>query len=108
MNEYIQVVTTTANRDEALAIARSLIDKRLAACVQIGGPITSIYRWREQIESSEEWVCIAKTQRKFYAEVEQAILSLHTYDTPEILVVPIVEGSAKYLSWLKAETSAPE
>jgi periplasmic divalent cation tolerance protein len=104
MPDYIQVVTTTDKREDAERIARELVEQRLAACVQLVGPISSIYRWQGQIETAQEWQCWAKTRRDLYDAVEQAIRVLHPYEVPEILAVPIVAGSAAYLEWLEGET----
>ncbi len=104
MTDYIQVVTTTQRKQDAEAIARALVQERLAACVQIVGPITSTYRWQGQIETSEEWQCWAKSRRALYDEIEQAILRLHAYEVPEILAVPVLAGSRSYLAWLDEET----
>ena len=101
---HIQVITTTARREEAERIARELVETRLAACVQIVGPITSTYRWRGKIETDEEWQCWAKTRGELFARVEEAIRRIHPYEVPEILAVPIVAGSAGYLAWLEGET----
>ncbi len=103
MSEYIQVVTTIDSREGAERIARELVQRRLAACVQIVGPIGSTYRWQGKIERAEEWQCWAKTRRELYEPIEQAIGRLHPYDVPEILAIPIVAGSADYLAWLDAE-----
>ena len=103
---HIQVVTTTALREEAERIARELVEARLAACVQIVGPITSTYRWQGQIETGEEWQCWAKTRGALFARVEEAIRRIHPYEVPEILAVPVVAGSASYLAWLDAETTS--
>jgi periplasmic divalent cation tolerance protein len=107
LSDYIQVITTTPDRDMALAIARELIAKRLAACVQIGGPVTSTYRWQGNIETSEEWLCVGKCRAEHFATVEQTITRLHSYDVPEIVAVPIVAGSQSYLDWLADETAQP-
>jgi periplasmic divalent cation tolerance protein len=108
MIDAIQVVTTTAERTDAQRIAKSLLEQRLAACVQISGPIESSYWWNEQIETSQEWLCAVKTLRSMYDRVEQAIRELHPYDEPEILAVQIVAGSRGYLQWLadSIETSS--
>ena len=71
----------------------ALVERRLAACVQIVGPIRSTYRWKEQIETTQEWQCVAKTRRELYERVEEAVKSLHPYEVPEILAVPIVAAS---------------
>jgi len=100
MSDHIEVVTTTAAQDEARRIARSLVEARLAACVQVRGPIHSTYRWKGQVETAEEWQCVAKTRRDLYARVEQAIRELHPYEVPEILAVAIVQASPAYAQWL--------
>lgn len=99
-SEYIQIVTTTERREDADQIAQTLVERRLAACVQVAGPITSTYRWLGKIETAEEWQCWAKTRRELYGKVEQAILEIHPYEVPEIVAMPIAEGSRAYLAWL--------
>ena len=106
--QYIQIVTTTETSEEAQKIARALIDRRLAACVQIAGPITSVYRWKGEVETAEEWMCVAKTREDLYAEAEAAIREHHSYEVPEILGMPIEHGSASYLNWLDAELKADQ
>lgn len=98
--EAIQVTTTVADRADAERIAASLVAKRLAACVQVSGPIESTFRWKGQIETSQEWVCTIKTRLNLYPIVEQALRELHSYDEPEIIAVPIVAGSERYLAWI--------
>ena len=106
MAEYIQVVTTTEEEQDALAIARALVEERLAACVQVLGPITSTYRWEGKIETSREWQCWAKSRRELYEQIEQTIRRLHPYDVPEILAVEILAGSRSYLAWLDEQLGA--
>ncbi len=101
--EALVVLTTTGNREDAERIARSLVERRLAACAQVVGPIRSIYRWQGEIETAEEWQLWAKTQRGLYERVEQAIRSAHPYEVPEILALPVAAGSAAYLEWLGGE-----
>ena len=103
MHETVQINTTTATKADAERIAAALVERRLADCVQVGGPIRSCYRWEGKIETADEWVCTAKTTREAYDQVEQAIRELHSYDEPEILAVPIVAGSPGYLSWLREQ-----
>jgi periplasmic divalent cation tolerance protein len=103
MPEYIQVVTTTAQREDAERIARTLVEKRLAACVQVLGPIASTYRWHSAIETGEEWQCWAKTRRELYGAVEAAIRRLHPYEAPEILALAVVAGGKDYLAWIDAQ-----
>lgn len=107
MAEYIEVHTTTDSQERAQTIARAIVSRRLAACVQISGPITSVYWWQGKMEQAEEWLCTAKTRATLYGEIEQAIREVHTYDVPEILAVEVVAGNASYLDWVTQETSAP-
>jgi periplasmic divalent cation tolerance protein len=107
MAEFVQVLTTTNSRELADTLARALVERRLAACVQIAGPVKSVYRWQGTIETADEWQCWIKTTRERFVAVERAIRELHTYTVPEIIAVPIVAGSADYLKWLGEETSDP-
>jgi periplasmic divalent cation tolerance protein len=100
MKSYIQITTTTETKEQAQTIAQQLVEAKLAACVQITGPITSIYRWKGKVENTQEWLCLIKTQDDLYDKVEAAIKSLHPYETPEIIAVPIVKGSKEYLNWI--------
>jgi periplasmic divalent cation tolerance protein len=104
MSDAIQISTTTGDRATAERIAAELVDRRLAACVQISGPITSTYRWQEKIETTEEWLCTIKTLAAKFSAVEAVICKLHPYDVPEILAVPVVAGSAAYLEWLRSKS----
>lgn len=105
MTSYIQVVTTTDKREDAHRIARHLIEKRLAACVQLVGPIRSLYRWKGNIEEADEWQCYIKTRADLWPTVEREIKLLHPYETPEIMALPILAGSPDYLNWIDDETS---
>ncbi len=100
-NKYIQVVTTISGKRGAEKIANALIKGRLAACVQIAGPIKSIYRWKGKIEIAKEWVCIIKTKKSLYKKVETAIKKIHPYEVPEIIAVPIAAANKDYLKWIK-------
>ena len=101
----ILVLTNVADRAFATALARALLEARLAACVNIGAPVESIYHWRGGIETAIEIPVAIKTQSALYSNVEDAIRKLHPYDTPEIIAIPVVEGDARYLEWLAAETA---
>jgi periplasmic divalent cation tolerance protein len=103
MTPYIQVVTTTESKEDAEKIARALVEERLAACVQLVGPIESTYWWKGSIETAQEWVCHIKTHESLYDELERAILAIHAYETPEIIAMSIVAGSNDYLEWLASE-----
>lgn len=100
----IQVTTTVGSRAEAERIACMLVEQRLAACVQVVGPITSCYRWQGVIETASEYLCVAKSRHELFVSIEQAIRSLHPYQVPEILATPVVAGSSDYLAWLREET----
>jgi periplasmic divalent cation tolerance protein len=106
MESFLQVTTTTESEEEAKIIARHLVDEKLAACVQILGPITSTYRWKGKVVTAEEWLCVIKTHEGLYKELEKAIISLHSYETPEIIAVPIKKGSPDYLNWLEDEVKS--
>ncbi len=104
MNRFIQIITTVPRRQDVEKISKALLDKRLAACVQIGGPVKSIYRWHGKIEKAREWICAIKTKKSLYKKVEKVIIEIHPYEVPEIIVIPITGGSRDYLKWLSAET----
>ena len=99
MTELITVSTTTENKQDASRIASTLVENRLAACVQIHGPVESTYRWEGKVETAMEWICTAKTERRLYDRVECAIQDLHPYDVPEIIALPILEVSRSYRKW---------
>jgi periplasmic divalent cation tolerance protein len=105
MDKYIQIITTVDKRPAAERIAKILIAKRLAACVQVGGPVKSIYRWKGKVETSREWLCVIKTRKSLYKKVETAIKKNHPYEVPEIIVIPIAQGSKDYLKWIFSETA---
>ncbi|MEO0085251.1 MAG: divalent-cation tolerance protein CutA [candidate division WOR-3 bacterium] len=98
----LEVVTTVSTRRDARRIARTLVEERLAACVQVVGPIQSTYRWQEQIETAAEWLCLIKTTRRRYPRLETRIRQLHPYTTPQIVALPLARGSRDYLDWLAA------
>jgi periplasmic divalent cation tolerance protein len=100
MTDCVQVLTTAASEAEAERIAAALVEARLAACVQVVGPIVSHYRWQGAVEREREWQCLAKTTMARFAEVEAAIRELHSYEEPEIVATPILAGSPGYLGWL--------
>ena len=103
MKDYIQIITTTGTEADAQAIAAALVERRLAACVQIRGPIGSTYRWKGEVTTAEEWQCVAKTRTALYGRVEAAIKKLHPYEVPEILAVPIVAASEDYCRWIDGQ-----
>jgi periplasmic divalent cation tolerance protein len=100
VTDFVQVLTSTGSEEEARRISEALVERRLAACVQVAGPIVSRYRWQGEVEEAREWQCLAKTEASRYPEVEAAIRELHSYEEPEIVATPIVAGSAGYLAWI--------
>ena len=98
------VITNAPDRDVALKIARALIERKLAACVNILAECTSVYRWQGKLETATEVPLLIKTRAAIYPELEAAIKSLHPYELPEIVAVPIERGSPEYLEWVNAET----
>jgi periplasmic divalent cation tolerance protein len=99
--EPILVLTTAGSRDEAANIAASLVESHLAACVQIVSEIESVYRWEGKIAREPEWLLLCKTTAGRYADVERAILEMHSYTTPEVVAIRIEGGSGSYLDWLR-------
>lgn len=104
---YVQVLTAAGSREEAEAIADALLERRLAACVQLVGPVHSRYWWQGRLESAEEWLCLAKTSAGRADEAMAEIGRRHSYDNPELTVTPIVAGSDAYLGWIDAVTDSP-
>ncbi len=103
MVEFMQVVVVVGSKEEAEKISRKVVEKRLAGCAQVLGPIASTYWWKGKIEKAKEWLCLMKSRADLYQELETAIHRLHSYDVPEILATPIVSGSKGYFVWLESE-----
>lgn len=106
--KFFQIITTTDKRESAERIAKALLEKRLAGCVQIWGPISSSYWWENKIEKADEYIIFIKTRGELYKAVEKTIKELHPYDVPEIIALPILMGYAEYLEWLFNETRTPD
>ncbi len=102
MARYVQVVTTVDSMAAAERIARTVVEQRLAACVQIS-QCTSIYRWQGAIESAAEFSCVMKSREDLCAELESVIRRCHPYEVPEILVAEVLSGNPEYLDWLNVE-----
>jgi periplasmic divalent cation tolerance protein len=105
MREFIVVYVTAGSLDEADRLARGLVEERLAACVNRIGPIQSVYRWEGKLEQSEEHLLIIKTERDLFSALEKRVRELHTYSVPEIVALPIIDGSQDYLRWLGEQTA---
>jgi len=100
------VLTNLPNRAAAEELADTLIEKKLAACVNILAPCRSVYRWKDAVQHDEEHPMLIKTTAERYAALEQAVLAGHPYELPEIIAMPIERGLAAYLDWVAAETKA--
>jgi periplasmic divalent cation tolerance protein len=100
MIDIVLVLTTVADGDRADSIARALVEERLAACVNVHGPMTSFYRWRGAVERDAERQLVIKTTRGRLPALETRLRALHSYELPEFVVVPIESGSAAYLGWV--------
>lgn len=103
MEAYL-VITNLPDRESAARLARALVDKRLAACINILSPCRSIYRWKGAVENAEEIPMLIKTSRSRYPELEAAIRTGHPYELPEIIAVPLAAGLPAYIEWIEAET----
>jgi periplasmic divalent cation tolerance protein len=103
--EALVVYITAPNEDEAAGIARALVESKLAACVNIVRDIRSIYSWQGKIEDEKEVLMIAKTRLKLFNALKTKVLEMHSYSVPEIIAMPIVDGSEEYMNWLKEATS---
>jgi periplasmic divalent cation tolerance protein len=108
MTDKIVVLNTCGSAEEAERLARRLVDERLAACVTVMTPVRSFYRWRGAVADTAEWLLVIKTSRALFARLRAALESTHSYEVPEILALPVIEGSANYLSWLDSELSTAE
>ncbi|MBS0423327.1 MAG: divalent-cation tolerance protein CutA [Proteobacteria bacterium] len=102
--EAVLIISNFPDEKSAMQLAQALIRQRLAACVNVLSPCTSVYRWQGEIESAEEIPVLIKTQRQHYDRVEQLIKIMHPYELPEVIMVPITGGLPAYLLWLAAET----
>lgn len=102
------VLTTASSEEEARKIARHLIERRLAACVNIVPQVVSIYRWQGKLEESREWLLIVKTTAAALGQVRGAIAELHSYELPECICLTIEDGSHAYLQWIAESVSAGE
>ena len=96
----VAVMTALNSKAEAVKLARLIVERRLAACVQISSAVVSIYRWRNKIVTDREWVLLVKTAERRYRALEKTIREHHPYELPEIIAIPIIRGEKKYLQWL--------
>jgi periplasmic divalent cation tolerance protein len=106
MQEFIVVYVTTGSPAEGERIARALVEEQLAACVNRSAPIQSVYRWQGKVEESQEELLIIKTRRELFPALDRRVRELHSYSVPEIIALPVLEGNAEYLRWLREQVSA--
>ena len=104
MTSMCLMLTTAGSADEAKKIAHALVERRLASCVNIIPKIESVYRWKEQVESAEEWLLLIKTRKDRFESVRAAIEELHSYELPECIMLELTEGDQAYLNWLAKNT----
>jgi periplasmic divalent cation tolerance protein len=103
MTDKIVVLSTCASAEEAQRVARALVEKRLAACVNVMPGIRSVYRWKDAIEDEEEVLLLIKTSRGLLEELREEIERLHSYEVPEVIALSVVDGSERYLAWMSRE-----
>jgi periplasmic divalent cation tolerance protein len=106
MTDKVVVLVTVGNLREARRIAKALVAARLAACVNLSPPVRSVYRWQGKMESAREVLLVIKTSREIFPELQVEIRKLHSYATPEIICLPIIDGSREYLEWLAQAVKA--
>jgi periplasmic divalent cation tolerance protein len=104
MAELVQLLTTFGTREEALQVAREAVSQRVAACVQLVGPLTSVYRWEGRVEEAEEILCLFKTTDSGLERLVEFVRKRHPYDTPELTAVPASFVDARYLAWVEEVT----
>ena len=108
MTDKIVVLSTCASREEAEKLARAVVEQRLAACVNVLPGIQSYYRWQGKLESAVECLLIIKSSRERFDLLRDALEKAHSYEVPEIIALPVVEGAANYLNWLHANLAGEE
>ena len=106
MPDIVLVLTTVSDDERADSIARALVDERLAACVNLHGPMTSFYRWKGTVERDAERQLVIKTTRERLPALEVRLKALHSYELPEFLVIAVDGGSAEYLGWVQEATTS--
>lgn len=108
MTDKIVVLNTCGSAEEAERLARSLVDRRLAACVNVVTPVRSFYRWNGAVADAVEWLLVIKTSRPLFARLRAVLESSHSYELPEILALQVIEGSANCLSWMDSELQSAD
>jgi periplasmic divalent cation tolerance protein len=100
VTDKIVVLSACDSEESAAGLARMLVERRLAACVNIVAGARSVYRWQGKIEEAGEWLLVIKSRRDLFAQVREAIAAEHSYEVPEVIALPVVEGSEAYLAWV--------
>ena len=106
MSDFILVISTIPNEEEGKAIAETIVTERLAACVNLSSAVQSLYWWQGNISTDREFMLFIKTRSDLYPKLEQRIREIHSYEVPEIIALPLWQGSQPYLDWIKKETTA--
>ena len=105
MTDKIVVLSNCGSSEEAVRVARALIEERLAACVNIIPGVQSVYRWQGAVEEATEWTLVIKTRRALFEPLRSALLRAHSYELPEVIAIPVADGHADYLAWIDRETT---
>ena len=102
MTDKIVVLSTCSTEEEAERLARMLVEERLAACVSIAPRVRSFYRWKGAVESAEEWLMLIKSSRPLFEKLRERIAASHSYEAPEVIALPVVDGAPSYLDWMQS------
>ncbi len=105
MTDKVVVLVTCSSAEEAGRIARALVEERLAACVNISSPVRSVYRWQGKVSDAEEVLLVIKTARELFDPVRRAVERLHSYQVPEVICLPVIDGAPNYLNWIGASVA---
>jgi periplasmic divalent cation tolerance protein len=108
MSEKIVVLSNCGSEEEAARVARALVEARVAACVNILPKIRSVYRWKGAIEEESEWMLVIKSSRPLFTRLQSELRRVHSYEVPEVLAIPVVDGSEDYLAWLDRELAGSD
>jgi periplasmic divalent cation tolerance protein len=102
MEKYVVILVTCGNKKEAENIANQLLNEKLIACANIVGPVSSHFHWKGKVESAEEFLALMKTRANLFDAVAERVRAMHSYEVPEVLALPVVDGSSEYLDWMRS------
>lgn len=108
MTDKIVVLSTCGSEEEALRVARELVEARLAACVNVAPGVRSVYRWQGKVEEGNEWLLVIKSRRGLLQKLQAQLQRAHSYEVPEVVALTIVDGSPAYLRWLDRELTTED